>query len=411
MARASTRTLLPLDRWAFHLGLEPRHFNGVTTALRPQEGCQQPWLQYAWQAADRVGREEVAEAIAAAEHDLLALMGYYPLPVWIADEIRHTPALNDVTLCHSGWLQNPKGLYLGVRAAFGHVVSGGIQAKELISAAAAVVWSDPDGDSYDEIATITAPTTVTDVNEIRVYFAGYSQVDEWEIRPLKKVTIAGGNVTIQIERHLLVDPDLWEALDARAVDGDVDGNFVTLVEVYRVYNDPSQQAQLQWERYPGQCACGSATCAMCAWAAQWACLQARDPRLGLVTYQPATWNETTEEFDAASLAVNRAPERVRLYYRAGFASNLVARPYVEMDPRLEKMITILSLTHLDREICGCDNVQAYIERWREDKALNGPERSYKMSAKQLDCPWGTMEGAWWTYNRAMEWALQRSVDY
>ncbi len=412
MARASTPTLLPLDRWAKVLNVEPRHFNGVTSTVSPtRASCGNVWYQWAWQASDRVGREEVAEAIAQAEHDVVATLGYYPLPVWVAGEVRHPARPVDGRLVHLD-LGDARGLHQSVRLAFGHFIGGGVQAKEALDAAAAVVWSDLDGDHYKETATLSVATDITDPNEVRVYFVGHDQEDEWEIRPLRRVSIAAGTLTIEIDRHLLVDPDLWEAIAPAAIDGDNDANFVETVEVYRVYNDPSQQCQLQWERLPGQCGCGSPTCAMCAWATQWACLQARDQEAGRVTYQPGTYEATTSEFTPAALAVSRGPERLRLWYRAGYLSAKTKRPYVEMDPDFERLITILSLNYLDRDPCACNQVETVIRNWREDLALVPDEGGrYQIGRNVLDCPWGTTRAAVWAWQQCQKRALARAVEY
>jgi hypothetical protein len=419
MARASTRTILSLDRWAAVLGLEPRHFNQITTTIRPQRACHQPWLQYNWQAADRVGREEVAQAIAQAESDIVTALGFYPLPQWVEGEVVRTAQPNDRTLVGGSGLYNPRGLALSVQASLGQIITGGIETKDLIATAVRTVpavpgdtmaLSDPDGDGYDELVTITLPTALTDTNEIRVYFTGQAAADEWEIRPLRSVTIAAGVLTITLDKHLIADPDLWEALDPQAIDGDVNANFVLTVDVYRVWNDPSQQAQLQWERVPGACGCGLTTCAACAWGLQWACLQTRDPRLGILTYQPSTWNATNDEYDPTVLAVDRAPERVRLYYQAGYQFPRARRSWHDMDPMLERMIAYYSVTILDRPICTCDNVQSFVARWTEDLALVGDAR-YQIRDQDLACPWGTRAGALWAWKQVQRYAIQRAVLY
>lgn len=411
MGRASIRTMLPLDRWAYHLGLEPRHFNGVTTSLAPARACHKAWLQYAWQDADRVGREDVAQAIADAERDIVEALGYYPLPQWVAGEVIRTPRAYDVTLRRGALQENVPGNFLSVEASLGKYISGGIEAFTDLGDSL-IAWSDVDGDGYDETATVTAATTATDTSEIRVYFPGHGEDDLWEIRPLRSVSISGGIATILMDRHLLVDPDLWEAIDAAAVDGDVDANFVTQVEVYRVYNDPSQQVQLQWERVPGDCDCGATDCVQCAWTTQWGCLQGRSPRLGILTYQPGTWDADEESYASASLVVNRLPERVRLWYRAGYESSHVSRPMVDMDPMLERVITLYSVTLLDRPICNCNNVETFIDRWREDRALiTYNQGSYRMSNRDLGCPWGTRAGAIWAWKQVERLALGRAAHY
>jgi hypothetical protein len=270
---------------------------------------------------------------------------------------------------------------------------------------------DNDGDSYSETVRIVLPTTVTDTNEIRVYFHDHTGADEWEIRPLRSVAIAGGNVTILLDTHLLVDPDLWEALDATAVNGDTTSNFVTEVDVYQVAQDPSSQAQLQWEAVPGYCGCTLSTCQTCQWATQAACLQVRDPRRGIVTYRPATWNATTGVFDSAIIAEYRQPERVSINYLSGYQSPKVARPMVDMDPLFERMITYYSVTLLDRVLCNCNNIESFIQRWREDRALIAETGSYKMTERDLACPWGTKEGALWAWKQVQKLAIGKGVEY
>ena len=170
MARASTVTMLPLDRWARILGIEPRHFNQITSDLTPTEHCKQVWLQYAWQGTDAVGREEVADAIARAEDDLIEALGYAPLPQWVDGEVIRTEPYNDPYIRHSGSLTTPNGLFRSVQANRGMIISGGVEEKTVIDLAAAVAWWDFDGDGYFETATVIAPTTVTDANEIQGIF-------------------------------------------------------------------------------------------------------------------------------------------------------------------------------------------------------------------------------------------------
>ena len=80
MARANTPTLLSLDRFAQILGVPPAHFAGgyTATVFPVTSSCSQVWFQHAWQAADKVGREELAVAIAGAEGDIASELGYWP---------------------------------------------------------------------------------------------------------------------------------------------------------------------------------------------------------------------------------------------------------------------------------------------------------------------------------------------
>lgn len=307
MARASTPTLLPLYRWAQLMGISPLNFCQIGADAHPQTGCGHIIYQYDWQNADAVGRESIASAIRQAEDILADLVGYRLLPSWEVDEFERTtrPARREL---YNVSLKGVRSQLQSVQTKLGHVISGGIQAKAVIAAGQTVTYSDQDGDGYNERARVTVTTTVTDPDEIAIFFPGESGADEWEIKPIK-VSIASGTATIDFRREQLPNPDLWERLDAAEIDGDIDANFLTTVDVYRRYNDPQQQVQLMWEPLPESfCGCGDDSCISCNWSTQFGCMMARDNRLGLFTYRPASWNATTEDFDEAepSVEIGRA---------------------------------------------------------------------------------------------------------
>jgi hypothetical protein len=398
MARSSIITKLSLDRWAQICGLDLRHFNQITIDQRPVTTCSNVWLQSAWQGNDQVSREDVALAIQQSEETIERYLGYHLLPSWDSDEKVETPQPGDRSLLYRQSL-NIRGFPLHVQTQWGHFISGGIEDKTLIEAGAAIVYSDEDGDGYDETATITSPTTLTDAEEIAVYFPGESGLDEWEIRPFKNITFVGGNVIIVLHRHQLVDPVLWDALDPQAVDGNADANFITEVDVYRKWNNPSQQVQLVWS--PRTCNCGTSSCTTCQNSYQWGCLNAKDNRLGLVHYQPGTWNVLTEGFDAAELAACRNPDKLRLWYKSGLRDERKTYPDLQMESTLERAVAFYALTLLDRPICGCNNIEKAVGKWTEELNLNLPETTYQLNDRWLDNPLGVTRAAvfaWQTIN-------------
>jgi hypothetical protein len=104
---------------------------------------------------------------------------------------------------------------------------------------------------FNETAEIIFATTVTTPDELHVYYPGKSGRDEWEIRPLTSITIAGGNAIIRFPKYLIPLENLIERpndpnLATIGVDGDIDANFLT-VDVYRVYGDPATQATFYYE--------------------------------------------------------------------------------------------------------------------------------------------------------------------
>lgn len=405
MARASTPTLLPLDRWAQVLGHDPLSFNQVITAAKPQTICAAPWKQYAWQESGQVSREDVAAVIAEAERMIAAQVGYSLLPTWEVDERRQTVQPGIAGLLNlSG--RNLAGFRNIIQLDRGHYLSGGIEAKTLIDGSAAIVYSDGDGDGYEETATIAVNTAVTDPCEIAVYYPGESGADAWEVRPLRSVAIAGGVATIRVWRHQLVLPELMEALVPEAVDGDNDANFLSAVDVYRHWNDPQQQVQFLWSPLPyfGGCSCGDSACASCTAYSQYGCLLAQNERLGIVHYGPAAWDAATSSFLSRSYSVPRQPDRVRLWYYAGYQDTRRDCPRLEMEPTFERAVAYLSLALLDRELCGCNNLEALAAHYREDLALSAStpaeSRSYSLGTRALlDNPFGTTRGAIYAWQR------------
>lgn len=383
MAVASTVTKLPLDTFARVLGIHPLHFNQVEVeTLAPQTVCGQPFVQYAWQAADRIGREEIAQAIADAEFAIEEQLHFSVMPSWQANERMLWPRISRPDYSGPAWSAP-------VRSKLGYIRSGGVLAKTLIAAGAAVVYSDTNTDGYFETATITVPTTVTDPEEIAVYYPGEAGSDEWWIRPAT-VSIAGGNATIVLQRHQLLDPDRLEEFNPRAVDGLVNANFLSTVDVYRRYNDPSTQITFAW-RGP-TCDCGLVTCSQCTSTVQSGCMQVEDSFNGIIRPSPATWVPATATFTSDLWAIGWQPDWAFLNYYAGYGTSKVT-----MDRNLARAVVWLAVSMLDRPLCACDHIQAIAQHWREDLSLSysGGEasNSYNIDPGTLNNPLGTTRGA------------------
>lgn len=395
MARATTRTLLPIDRWGELLGINPLHLNQVTSAFMPYTTCSALYKQHDWQESAAIGRESIAQAIDEAERRLAEHLGFTLLPTWQEDERLSTVKLADNKNLNISGL-DVQGYRQSVQAAWAKYISGGVEAKTLIDDAAAVVYSDSDSDGYKETATVTVNTTVTETSEIAVYFPGQSGADEWEVRPLRNVVISGGVATITMYRHQLVKPELWEAFDPTAVDGDVDGNFLTTVDVYRHWNNPEQQVQLLWSN-EGGCGCDSDDCGECTISTQWGCLVAKNYDLSILSYRPGTWDSVTSSFDNASYGVARNPDRLRLWYYAGLQDERRKWPTLQMHPDWERAVAYYSLTFLQRDICGCQNLQALTGHWRQDLNLSiasaAGSSNWTLTESQRNNPLGTTRGA------------------
>lgn len=407
MTTGMPRTLLPIDRWAFLLGINPLHFNQVITSAMPQTICGHPWKSFAFQESGQVSRTDVAFAIQDAERMIANYVGYSLLPDWTADERMPTvqparPGLLNLTG------RNITGFRNTVQLSQGQFISGGIEAKDLIDAAAAIVYTDADGDGYPETATVTVniPASgaahTTEPCDLAVYYPGEDADDAWEVRPLRSVSIAGGVATIVMWRQQLVLPELLEALVPEAVDGDDAANFLTTVDVYRHWNDPQQQVQFLWSPLPwGSDACGScgdSDCVSCTAYSQYGCLLGNNYRLGLVHFEPGTWDADAAGFVNGGYAVGRQPDRLRLWYYSGFQDNKQACPTLQMSPVWERAVAYLALALLNRTLCGCNNLDALAQHYQEDLALvestAAQARSYNLGNGNVTTnPFGSLRGA------------------
>lgn len=382
MARASTQTLVSLDRFAAIIGTHPLHFNQIYVPdLANVNSCDSPIYQYAWQAADKVGREEIAFALSEAEFILAEYLGFSIAPTWEVEE--HLGVTMPGMLYNVSGL-NARGQRLSVQTSRGYVISGGREAKTLIDDDVSISYSDTDNDGYSETATVTVTTDVV-ADEIAVYYPGESDYN-WEIKPVF-VTVESGVATIKLKREHLLLPELTESLLPTPVNGTIDGNFLSAVDVYRKYNDPSQQLQMIWEA-------GNNT-----YSAQYGSLSVRNARNGIVTIAPGTWNSTTNLFDYTEYCDCRVPDRVRLWYKAGLTG-----PQAKV---FERAVCYLALTYLDNLICACPTMERTQTYWKEDYALRvgsaSMSKSFGARKSVTDNPLGTTraaEFAWTLVRRA-----------
>lgn len=402
MAVAQTRTFLSLDRFAQVVGINPLHFSQVFVRdIMDAVTCDTPVMQYSWQTAQKASRESVAESIAAAEDQIVSALKFNPLMSWTVEEEQPFARPANPQL-YNGPALGIRAQYQTLRANKGYIISGGQQAKSLIVAATPVTYSDNDGDGYKERASIGFATTVTDPQELAVYYPGQDGADEWEIRPMRSMSIAGGIATLTMRREQLVLPNLLEVLNPSGVDGSEDANFLTTLDVYRKYNDPSVQSQFIWNPVGGtECYCsGESDCPTCGFSVQNGCLVTRNPKLGIVAPQPGSWNGSA--FDVTSFSLGRSPDRVRLWYRSGYRKQELAFPLLQMDPMLERAIAYLALANMQRPFCACEPLEANTMWWREELAHNESTQA-KTSSWQLDRdslrnPFGTTRGARYAWN-------------
>jgi len=411
------------------MGINGAHFNGAANAtVMPvtDNACNDVWPQYSWQASDRVSRDDLAQEIANAEQDIADAINYWPAPVWVAQEVHPYPRHHRPDVIQAGGY-DVRGYHKAIITDYGYLISPGQRATASVCDAAVVVYSDEDGDGVMETATVSVATSLTDECEVKVYFEGYGGIPEWEIRPARTKTIAGGTFTATFWKWQFIDPDLWDALTTvegqSAIDWTIIGNVVATVDVYREYTDTTAvSAQFYWEPKSAplnwidnlNCGCGGSGCEACGLTTQTGCLHIRQQRAGLIVPAPATYSDVDAAWSAASWSVCRDPDLVKLWYYAGFWDNRKRRGDVcePLSRWWQETIAWLATARLERPFCSCANVTALAIKLQTDLSLLSAETSFNVSETLLSNPFGTRRGevmAWKRVSKLVERRMMAAV--
>jgi hypothetical protein len=415
MAEPYPVTMLSLARFAQILGVNPVHFWGAVGPAQAfpltDNRCNDIWPQYSYQYDDSVSRYDLALAIQDAEEAIANELGWYPAPVWINEEVHEFPRHYRRHAHRTSGL-NVRGLPLSIKAKFCKTIAPGRRTADLIETATVdagtLVYSDEDGDGFYETATVTATVTTTNVREMQVFFADSQGHPGFEIRAPREKEIAAGTFTAVFDSWLFIDPDLLGAYPTTAGFGAVDistvDNYVSEVEVYRVYNDTSEvAAQFLWEPFPaaatyspfGAAGAGELT-------EQDGTLHIRDARLGIVVPTPATYDDDEDDWTFASYSVCREPQMVKLWYYCGEHSNayLGNRTGDPLSARWAQAIAQLTVARLERPFCSCGNLRALSLKWQQDAA--DLSANIRVPDRDLANPFGTRYGeilAWRVVSR------------
>jgi hypothetical protein len=429
MTRANTYTLLSLDKYFTLVGINPAHASqGAGSTYFPDiNQCSDVFFQYMWQQMNNVSREEIAQAIKSAEDDITAVLGYSPAPVWIEQEVRDYPQYYRRNVISSGMF-DVRGMGKSVQLSQGKFIEGGRRTLSLVDDAVAVTRTDDDGDGFKETATVTCNTTVTSKCELKVFFAGESGAQIWEIRPPRSVTLSGGVVTFKFWSWQFLDPDLQNAIPMSTVttndapygvapiDIEADASYVTTCDVYREYTDFTvASATFYWERarlmslglWPisGFCcsSCGGVGCPACELISQDGCIHVKDANGTAVVPAPATYDSDAGQWEYSQPSVCRDPDLVKFYYRAGEQSQdyLQGKTCEPLSNYLAEAIAMLATAKVARPFCTCNNSLAMTNEWQRDLSFTGSrvQGSYTVSAADLDNPFGTRAGAVLSWKR------------
>lgn len=412
---APPRTLLSLEKFRQLLGFNPAFFWGAAGAtVFPQiNQCDDIFYQFYWQKETQVSREEIANAIKEAEEDIARIMGFYPAPVWIEDVYNYPRNFRRDVI---EWgMSDSRGYDKQVQLNHGKFIQGGQRAVTLIDDAVTVVYTDTDGDGYDETATVTAATSLTDACEIHCYFAGESGNPDWEVRSPRSVTISGGNVVFKFWAWQLLDPELQQRLTVSTqttpIDVEAAASYVATVDVYREYNDFTEaSAQFFWNRerllntafWPvGWCcsSCGGIGCEACTFITQDGCVHVTNAAGSFASAFPADYDSDNAQWNRVAPTVCRDPDMVKLWYLAGDQSQeyKAGRTCEPLSQFWAQNIAWLATARTNRPFCACNNSQAFPDsptNLQRDLAFTGSRQlgSFRVSEADLNNPLGTRAG-------------------
>lgn len=373
MARASTPTLLSLDRWAKIMGLNPVHFNGAAgDIVWPDEGhaCKDIWPQWSWQSPDIISREELARQIRLSEMSVARALGYHPAPTWVAEEEHDFPRFHNI-----GWEQ-PHSLPRSINTKYRHVIAGGRRAVSIIELSAPIVFSDEDGDGFYETGTvtITGVTDLLDVKEARIFFTGKDGNPAWEIRPVRTRLLEDDELTITFDSWLAINPALWEkqptSMAIETINITTTTNFVAAVDVYRVYNSSVEASAMFYNSNGYYCqVCGNNGCENCA---QEGCLRVENGTYGKVVAAYASWDDENEVWVGATCRPWINAQTMKVWYYGGLRSEQYKAGYTDdpMDDLLAEAIAMLTTARLSKPVCSCSNVRLMADDLRRDLAFS-----------------------------------------
>lgn len=262
-------------------------------------------------------RDMIARSINSAFQRVTDALEYPPKPIYITEQLSFG----------AGWYP-----FQALKLRYGHIQSVGARTSTLIQAAAPIVYSAFNTAlGINDTATITVNTTV-DVSQIEIYFqvadgAVSGGAELWRIEPVTITRINATQVEIVGSRALFVSPNLfWKRpkvgpnfQERNEADTSSAADFVTAVDLYRVYPDSTTAVALVSEDY--------ATCVIgCDDDIHYGCAHVVNSEQGIV-------NIRQEDFSGCQFP----PYAVRITYLAGYPMQ-----YGFIDPDLGQAVIRLA---------------------------------------------------------------------
>ncbi len=422
--------LVSLEQFRREMQLQPFHYYGLADSVYTPvtTTCNDLIHEYAWQGQDMAGRDDIRRALDKAEDKLRDYLTYSIAPHFVTDTLI-MPRFRDRRLNRIGY-SDATGRWLDVQLNEKKVIACGLETRTLIGTVQtsdlSLVYTDDDGDGLIDTFTATIATTVTDVTQIALYFAVGDRLDgsavgeRWRITPIY-VAINLGVAVIKGRAWQLVRPILYEGVGSYfadptyAVDPTNTGNYVSSLEVYRYYCDPTgtttdtAQAMLIWETQPypfwtttpvdnsldpAAQAYAIARCAL------------RDPENGVIGIGESLYDASTGNWRAQNLTSARPPDRIVVRYQAG-------DPLVNAQIKANwvTVVSRLAAAELGRRVSLCPERSKELSYWQIDRAFagNATEEKFTPDAGDLSNPFGTRNGHIYAWHEVQSKRLLTAV--
>jgi hypothetical protein len=351
MARSNYLTRLPLDEYAYYMGIPICHFNQLDGPKAPKrDNCDDIW--------DQKDRDDLAITMQQAEEFVEDGLEFRAAPTFEVDEY-HIFGANNIRL---DWFNAE------FRLKYKHLIELGRETLTLKEADATISYLNLDNDPLDREETARIGDTLyADLEpcsaacDVAVFFrvadGAYDAADPaWEIRPIRKIDIDGTTMRLEFESCQLVKPELWDLTRGDCVGSDDPnrwkwnfelGNLVTAVDVYCRGITTANPICVYWDEN-----CSTP----CSPESQTACAYKLDKRLGIL--RPRT-TSSTGAYSAPTYDV--PPSHLKVSYKAGYSLDRNC----QMNPLLKRAICKLTNAMLPEPPCGfCDLAET---RWHEDR--------------------------------------------
>lgn len=387
---------LSIDQWAELMGVPVLEFNNLDISGcqfdYEREHCSQFWSHWQYSSNSNISREQLAFFIQQAEQQIENYLGYHIAPTWSYNEQHNLPREVGVDLSQIKFQTDWK-----------NVIHGGTSKLTEIGTAN-VVYSDEDGDGYNELATITITDESLSAfvysfpNRFRLFMPGHNGKDTYEIEYFLGYNYNDDTHTLTVTTNswILVNPQLYlpKGFNAKRAYNACDSNiYVTTVEIsFEEVDTCLPNAQIVWGGNNQPCADGG-----CIETTQPACIKWINKCEGTFTVQPVSVNADTgciESYLSTYCNISNMPDAVRINYISGcHDKSSFVHPYLIGNTPcadLLRAVLALSVTYLGGVPCACTCIEDQISYFNTDLATTSAVgTSYRYSFEMIDNVFGS----------------------